>query len=363
MNCSKSDCGGENACSRLFCQRDFFEEMAERFYSDYDFQPLYTPEELRPTAKDWFRHGFLFLLTFFSATIAGIVVPFGNLDALGRIPIPTNFLEYIFIIPYFFSHAFGIVFQEVAHNPAILINGLVFSSCLLAILTAHEFGHYIACRIYGVKSTLPFFLPLPFISPAGTLGAVIKIQSPMPSQRAIFDIGVAGPLAGFVVLLPIAVIGLATMQTIDFSGQPQITFADPLLTRFLGALIGVDPTKGIINPFYAATWVGCLITALNLLPAGQLDGGHAIYSVLGERPHFWIGRIAFVSMVIITILGWQLYGSPTTLIFTILLGVLLRFPHPPPLFDDALDTRRKIIAVITLVVFILSFMPFPVQMH
>lgn len=343
---------------------DFFEVMAERFYTDYDFEPLYTAEELRPTVKDWLRHGFLFLLTFFSATIAGLVVPFGRIDALGSIPAPTNYLEYIFIVPYFFSQALGVVFQVVAQHPSLLTEGLIFSSCLLAILTAHEFGHYIACRIYGVKSTLPFFLPLPFISPAGTLGAVIKIQSPMPTQRAIFDIGVAGPLAGFAVLLPIAFIGLATMQTIDSAeAAPVMTFADPLLTRFMGAFIGVDPTKGIINPFYAATWVGCLITALNLLPAGQLDGGHAVYSVFGERPHFLIGRVAFVAMVIITILGWQLYGSPTTLIFTILLGVLLRFPHPPPLFDDQIDNKRKIIAAITLVVFILSFMPFPIQIH
>lgn len=339
--------------------------MADSFYSEYGFEPFYTAEELRPSVRDWLRHGFLFLLTFCSATIAGMVFPFGQINVLERIPVPTNYFDYVFFAPYFFSHGLGIVFHEVALNPALIVGGLLFSICMLAILTAHEFGHYIACRIYGVKSTLPFFLPLPFLSPAGTLGAVIKIQSPMPTQRAIFDIGVAGPLAGFAVILPVAIIGLATMQIAPPvpAGEGNIVFTDPLLTRLLGGLIGVDPTQGVINPFYAAAWVGSLVTALNLLPAGQLDGGHAIFSVFGERPHYWVGRVAFVGMLVLTALGWQLYGSPGTIVFTILLGILLRFPHPPPLFDHPLDRKRKAIAVLTLIVFILSFMPFPVQIH
>jgi membrane-associated protease RseP (regulator of RpoE activity) len=294
-----------------------------------------------------------------------MVFPFGQINVLERIPIPTNYFDYVFFAPYFFSQGFAIVFHDVALNPGLLIGGLLFSTCLLAILTAHEFGHYIACRLYGVKSTLPYFLPLPFLSPAGTLGAVIKIQSPMPTQRAIFDVGVAGPLAGFAVIIPVAIIGLATMQIVPptpATGE-SIVFADPLLTRLLGAVIGVDPTQGVINPFYAASWVGLLVTALNLLPAGHLDGGHAIYSVFGDRIHSTVGRFAFVGMLILTALGWQLYGSPGTLIFTILLGVLLRFPHPPPLFDQPLDRKRKMIAVLTLIVFILSFMPFPIQIH
>jgi membrane-associated protease RseP (regulator of RpoE activity) len=339
--------------------------MADSFYSDFGFEPFYSPEELRPSIKDWLRHGFLFLLTFFSATVAGLVFPFGEINVLERIPVPTNYFDCIFFAPYFFSQGFAIVFHEIALNPAIIINGLLFSICLLAILTAHEFGHYIACRIYGVKSTLPYFLPLPFLSPAGTLGAVIKIQSPMPTQRAIFDIGVAGPLAGFAVLVPVAIMGLATMQIAPpvAATEGSIIFTDPLLTRFLGALMGVDPTQGVINPFYAAAWIGLLVTALNLLPAGQLDGGHAVFSVFGERVHFGVGRVAFVGMLILTVLGWQLYGSPGTLIFTILLGILLRFPHPPPIFDHPLDRKRKAIAFLTLIVFILSFMPFPVQIH
>lgn len=340
--------------------------MADRFYSDFDFQFGYTAEEMRPSLKDWLRHGFLFLLTFISSTIAGMTFPFGQINVLERIPVPERYFDYVFFAPYFFSQGLAIVLRELAANPGLIVDGLLFSTCLMAILTAHEFGHYIACRIYGVKSTLPFYLPLPFLSPAGTLGAVIKIQSPMPTDRATFDIGVAGPLAGFAVIVPVAILGLATMQIappIPAGMEGSIVFTDPLLTRLLGALLGVDPTQGVVNPFYAAAWVGLLVTALNLLPAGQLDGGHAVYSIFGERPHYLIGRIAFVGMLVLTVLGWQLYGSPGTLIFTILLGVLLRFPHPPPLFDHPLDRKRKAVAVLTLIVFILSFMPFPVQMH
>jgi len=246
------------------------------------FRPLYyvSPEELRPTKREWLRHAFLFVLTFLSATVAGTLAPFGRIAYWDYISSPSAWFEWFFLIPYFFWQVFTIFFKAVTIEPALLIEGVFFSASLLAILTAHEFGHYIACRLYGVKATLPFYLPLPVISPAGTLGAVIKIQSPLPSRRAVFDIGVAGPLAGFAVIIPVAIVGLLTMQTapvaasaVDAGGV--MTFTDPLLTRFLGMLLGVDPTNGVMNPFYAAAWVGTLITSLNLLPAGQLDGGHA----------------------------------------------------------------------------------------
>jgi membrane-associated protease RseP (regulator of RpoE activity) len=338
--------------------------MADSFSDVYSMPYLGEPEDLRPTRRQWLRHGFLFLLTLFTTTIAGLMPPLGSGITLPDIPVPTNAFEWLLVVQHFYALVFASVFLQVGKDPAILIEAFKFSLSLMAILTAHEFGHYIACRIYGVKASLPFFIPTPpLIGPAGTLGAVIKIQAPMPTQRAIFDIGVAGPLAGFAVIVPVAIIGLLTMQMAPPGGVPEMTFADPLLTRLLGAFIGVDPTNGIINPFYSAAWIGSLVTALNLLPAGQLDGGHAVYSVLGERAHFVIGRLAFVGMVILTVLGWQLYNSPSGVIFTILLGVLLRFPHPPPLFDEPLDRKRMAIAVLTLIVFVLSFTPFPVQLH
>ncbi|MEP6925964.1 MAG: site-2 protease family protein [Pyrinomonadaceae bacterium] len=332
---------------------------------DDEFRPLYfiPPEELRPTTREWFKHGFLFLLTLITATMAGLLPPLGSGVELPKIEDPTNLLEWLLIIPNVFAVMFTAVITQVWANPAILFNGLAFSLSLLTILTFHEFGHYIACRLYGVKATLPYFIPLPFLSPAGTLGAVIKMQSPMPTRKAIFDIGVAGPLAGFAVIIPIAIVGLATMQYAPPGAPSGLTFADPLLTRLIGSLMGVDPTLGLVNPFYSAAWVGTLVTSLNLLPVSQLDGGHAVYSVLGERIHYWIGRVAFVVMVILTIIGWEIYNTPGTLIFTILLAVLLRLPHPEPLIDEPIDAKRRLIAVLTLAVFVLSFMPFPIQIN
>ena len=331
--------------------------------TDDSFRPLYfiPPEELRPTARQWFKHGLLFFFTLLTATMAGLLPPLGSGVELPEVADPTNFLGWLLIIPKVFSIMLTAVITQVWANPALLYNGLAFSISLLTILTFHEFGHYIACRLYGVKATLPYFIPLPFLSPAGTLGAVIKMQSPMPTRKAIFDIGVAGPLAGFAVIIPVAILGLATMQYAPPEAVPGLTFADPLLTKLLGALLGVDPPHGVVNPFYSAAWVGTLITSLNLLPVSQLDGGHAVYSVFGERIHYWTGRLAFVAMVILTIIGWELYGTPGTLIFTILLAVLLRLPHPEPLIDEPLDIKRKLVAILTFAVLVLSFMPFPIQ--
>ncbi len=331
--------------------------------TDDSFRPLYyiPLEELRPTTGQWLKHGLLFFLTLLTATTAGLLPPLGSGVVVPDIPDPTSILGWLFIIPIYFEAIFIAVITQVWANPAILFNGLAFSVPLLTILTFHEFGHYIACRLYGVKATLPYFIPLPFLSPAGTLGAVIKMQSPMPTRKAIFDIGVAGPLAGFAVVIPVALLGLATMQYAPPEETPGLTFADPLLTKLLGALLGVDPAHGVVNPFYSAAWVGTLVTSLNLLPVSQLDGGHAVYSIFGERIHYWTGRAAFVAMVILTFVGWELYQTPGTLIFTILLAVLLRIPHPEPLIDEPLDTKRKLIAVLTFIVLVLSFMPFPIH--
>lgn len=330
---------------------------------DDEFRPLYyvSPEELRPTGREWRKHGFLFFLTFLTATLAGTLFPFGQINYLEQIPAPVNLLEWIFITQFIFLHILAIALREILAQPLILLEGLFFSVSLLTILTFHEFGHYIACRLYGVKATLPYFIPLPIVSPAGTLGAVIRMQSPMPTRKAIFDIGVAGPLAGFAVIVPIAILGLVTMEYAPPGAVLGATFADPLLTRLLGATLGIDPTRGLLNPFYSAAWVGSIITSLNLLPVSQLDGGHAVYSVFGEKIHFWTGRLAFVAMVALTIIGWELYETPGPLLFTILLAIMLQFPHPEPLIDEPLDFKRKLIAVLTLIVFVLSFMPFPIQ--
>lgn len=334
---------------------------------------LMEEKAMRPTLRTWLKHFFWFFLTFITVTLTGSLGLFNSqpLDfALTNYPEPqTNFeiIQLIFSLPKIYVLAVYYLFQLIQQNPNLLYDGLTYACCLLFILTSHEAGHYIACRIYKVEATLPYFLPAPPMVAVGTFGAFIKIKSPMPSKRAVFDIGVAGPLAGFIALIPIAIIGIYTMQMIPpekfAENQTGLTLADPLFMHLLGWLIGKNPTFGIANPFYLSAWVGFLVTALNLIPAGQLDGGHAVYAVFGEKIHTWIGRIAFVSMVILTGLGWYYFNSPSSLLFTIILAIMLKVGHPEPYDQTPLDFKRKLIAIITLIVFILSFMPFPIKIN
>ena len=188
----------------------------------------------------------------------------------------------------------------------------------------------------------------------------------MPSRRAVFDIGVAGPIAGFIALIPVAIIGLLTMEPAtqqQLANPLGLTFADPLFMRLAGALTGHDPTVSVGNAFYYAAWIGLLVTALNLIPSGQLDGGHAIFAVFGERIHYWTGRIAFVAMAIFSVLGMYFYGSPSGVLFAVILGIMLRIKHPQPIDQTPLDGKRKAIAFLTLVIFALCFVPFPIQIN
>lgn len=315
--------------------------------------------DARPTAKQWATHVLLFLLTVGSTTLAGII----NAAPIPDVPEPPMYgvIDAIFYIPryYFLTIVtyLGIAFTQ----PAILAEGLIFSAALLAILTAHELGHYIACRRYGVAATLPFFIPAPPLFLAGTFGAFIKIKSPIPSRRALFDIGLAGPLAGFVVAVPVAVIGVMQMEPgVPWSGYG-IIFQDPLLFRLIAWIIG-QPLDMFapINPYYMAAWIGLLVTSLNLMPVGQLDGGHGTFAVFGQRAHSFIGRVAFVTMAMLTVLGYLWYNSPSGFLYTVLLLVMLKVRHPQPVQMEPLGRGRIWIAVITLMVFALCFWPFPI---
>ena len=325
-------------------------------------------EAMRPTAWTWFKHLALLFIALITVTIAGVLQPFGFIDIFppGDPQTSTEIFQFIISLPLFYVELVSTTVYRLLTEFEVLKHGLKFSVSLLAILTAHEAGHYVACRLYDVDATLPYFIPMPpLLSPAGTLGAFIKIVSPMPSRRAVFDIGVAGPIAGFIALIPVLIFGLLTMVQVSPEkvevAQAGLHFSDPLLTLILAKFVGVDPGLGRFNPFLAAAWVGMLVTSLNLIPSGQLDGGHAIYSIFGDRIHFWTGRIAFVVMMTMTILGWFLYNSPGGLLFAILLAVMMRIRHPEPMDATPLDFNRKIVAVLTLLIFILCFVPFPIQ--
>jgi membrane-associated protease RseP (regulator of RpoE activity) len=267
---------------------------------------------------------------------------------------------YVLYVPEYYRRLVTGFFSLAMANPGLLKSGLTFSAALLTILTAHELGHYLACRYYGVRATLPFFIPAPPLFLAGTFGAFIKMKSPIPSRRALFDIGLAGPLAGFVALLPIAFAGLLTLQIAPVHGSgPGVVFNDPLLFQIIAKLARVDLVDAAPNPFYMAAWIGLLVTSLNLMPVGQLDGGHGTFAVFGQRAHKLIGRLAFITVAVMSVLGFIWHGSPSGFLYTVLLAVMLRVRHPSPEQMEPLGTRRIVVAIITLIVFALSFVPFP----
>jgi len=327
-------------------------------------------EAMRPTARTWAKHSALLLFAFFTMTIAGVLEPFGFIKIFPDVDPQswTEIFQFLLSLPTHYFELISTTIYRLYTESDTLKYGVKFSASLSTILMAHEAGHYVACRLYRVDATLPYFIPLPpMIGPAGTLGAFIKIVSPIPSRRAAFDIGVAGPIAGFLALIPIALIGLLTMEQVPpekiASAEIGLHFSDPLFTQFLGWIISVNPTLGYFNPFLAAAWIGLLVTSLNLIPSGQLDGGHAVYALFGERVHRRAGKIAFVAMAVISVLGWYVYSSPSAFLFTILLAVMMRVRHPEPFDNTPLNPTRKIIAILTLLIFILSFMPFPVQIR
>jgi membrane-associated protease RseP (regulator of RpoE activity) len=322
---------------------------------------LVSRSTLNPTAQEWRLHAALLLLTAFTTTFAGLVLASPELATPE--PSLSRPLDYLLYVPLTYYYSIIELLRYSVSHPALIAQGAAFAGSLLAILFSHEMGHYLACRYYGVNATLPYFIPAPPLFLAGTFGAFIKIRSPIPTRRALFDIGLAGPLAGFVVAIPLAVIGVSTVGPGVSSGAG-IIFNDPLLFRLIAKVVRVqlDPYASI-NPYYMAAWIGLLVTSLNLMPVGQLDGGHGTFAVFGERAHQLVGRLALVTTGILAILGFWWHGSPSGFLYTVLLAVMLRVKHPQPAIMEPLGTTRIIVAVLTLVVFVLCFVPFPITIQ
>lgn len=329
-------------------------------FASPQFRPVRSRTD-RPSVREWIQHATLFFLTFLTTTFAGIVLSAPALD----VPEPelAGPLSYLLYVPTYYLGTTSTLFMFALGHPHLLIEALSFSTTLLAILTAHEMGHYLACRFYGVHATLPFFIPAPPLFLAGTFGAFIKMKSPIPSRRALFDIGLAGPLAGFVMLLPAAVAGILTIQpALPAIDGTAIIFNDPLLFRLFAKVTGANLTLAAPNPFYMAAWIGLLVTSLNLMPVGQLDGGHGTFAVFGEHAHKLIGRIAFVAVALMAVLGFVWHHSPSGFLYTVLLAIMLRVKHPAPERMEPLGKTRTIVAIVTLLVFALSFVPFPITL-
>ena len=295
----------------------------------------------RPAARDWALAATLFFLTFLSISFAGLLFAANDISFINA---PA----------------------EALLDPGKLLYGLPFSVPLIGILLAHELGHFFACRYYGMNCTPPYFLPAPFTI-VGTLGAFIKIKAHFPHKRALFDIGIAGPLAGFIFAVPCLWIGISYSKLIPKGalGQGALIFGEPLIFRFFGALaIGYSPEKQdmMAHPVAMAAWVGILVTSLNLLPIWQLDGGHICYAILGRSRQKNISIITVIFLILISFLGWP---TPTYLLFGLLLliiGIRLRFYHPPTLMDhEKLGPERLWIGVLSLLILVACFTPIPIS--
>ncbi|MGE0041749.1 MAG: site-2 protease family protein [Vicinamibacterales bacterium] len=241
-------------------------------------------------------------------------------------------------------------------------HGLWYSLTVLAILGCHEMGHYIACLYYRVDASPPYFLPAP-LPLTGTLGAFIRIRSRIPSKVALFDIGIAGPIAGFVVAVPALVIGLWLSRVVALPvGFEGYELGEPLLFRLASRLVlGAVPDGYSVNmhPMAFAAWFGLLATALNLFPIGQLDGGHVAYAVLGRR-----STLLTIVMLLVAV-GLTAFVSTSWLVWTLLLIAMLVVmgPQHPPTLDenDPLDRTRRLLALVALVMLILCFTPAPIE--
>jgi membrane-associated protease RseP (regulator of RpoE activity) len=259
-------------------------------------------------------------------------------------------------------------------NPFISIEnvsyGLPYSFAIMMILSAHEMGHYLYGVKYRIHSTLPYFIPF-FLYPFsfGTLGAFIKMKSPIPDKKALFDIGIAGPLAGFVMSLIFLMIGLYNLPDLEGviayvseihpwseTGEDALTLGNSILFDYIRVAMDANylPMYEIYHfPFIFAGWIGLLVTALNLMPIGQLDGGHISYALLGRKAKF-IGLFAFIALALLN------FYATNWLLWTILILFLIRLKHPPTLNDNInLDRKRKILAWISYVIFISCFSPKP----
>jgi len=246
-------------------------------------------------------------------------------------------------------------------NPIEITKGIPFSFTLLLILGCHEFGHYYFAMKHNVDATLPYFIPAPpFLFLIGTFGAFIKIKSPIYRRDALLQIGAAGPIAGFIIAVPALIIGLmiSTVVTVD-SEQVGIILGDSILMKILTALIhpGLPDNMDILlHPMAFAGWIGLLVTMLNLLPIGQLDGGHIAYAMLGDK-HKIVAKAAFLALIPLSFLSlnWLVWG--------ILILVLMRTTKHPPIQDirTPLSKENMYVGYVCLVIFLLCFIPAPFQ--
>ena len=255
------------------------------------------------------------------------------------------------------SFAPGGILQSMWQEPKTLLRGLPFSIAIMSILLAHEMGHYLTCRYYGISATLPYFIPAPTL--VGTFGAFIRIRSPIQHKAALLDVGVAGPIAGFVLSVPTLAVALARPRYVNSeSVDGLLSLGEPLIFKIVAFLMGVVPPPGmepLLHPIGFAAWVGFLLTTLNLIPVGQLDGGHIAYALFG-RFHKRISQLFLFALLPLGIFFW-----PGWIVWIVLLA-LMGSRHPPTLDDSLpLERRHVVLGWVALAMFVLCFTPVPMS--
>ena len=303
--------------------------------SPFPFETFRVPPLRRKFQNRWWLHILLFLVTLVVTTAVGALHYHSFISEFGRRQVPPEW--------------------------SLLIQGLWYSLTLLGILGAHEFGHYYFCRRYDIDASLPYFIPAP-IPLTGTLGAVIKIREAFPNRTILFDIGVGGPLAGFAVLVPALFFGMTMSQVVPTPSSDSVFYlGEPLLFRWAAWItfgsLGDDVTINM-HPMVFAAWFGMLATALNLLPFGQLDGGHVTYATLRR----WATPISLATVGAAIVMT---YNSTSWLFMTLMMLVMLLLlgpRHPRVIWEDEpLPRSRYIVAVLALIIFIICFTPVPID--
>jgi membrane-associated protease RseP (regulator of RpoE activity) len=250
------------------------------------------------------------------------------------------------------------MYNALLTHPQMLLAGAPFAFTLIGILLAHELGHFFACRYYGISASYPYFIPAPTL--IGTLGAFIRIRSPIYNRKALFDVGLAGPVVGFLFAVPALAIAIFYSRIVPHSDlHASVVFGQPLVMRLLIAVLrpGVAPGDLLLHPVGRAAWVGLFATALNLLPGGQLDGGHILYSV-ASKYHKKITLAVALLLVPLGVFFWNGW-----ILWAVLL-LAIGFRHPPLLNRwEKLDRRRLAWAGIAALIFLLCFMPMPVMIR
>jgi len=289
-----------------------------------------------PYQPNWLLHTALFVATFASTTLVGGLV-------WGGLPPEMASLSLL----------------DLLADPRVYISGLKFSIPLLTILGCHELGHYVAARRHGLTATPPYFIPFPIpVLGIGTLGAVIRIKDPIRNKKQLLDVGAAGPIAGFVALVPFLAYGIVASEIGDAPTEgAYLEFGEPLIYRILEAALypglGDDMTLWL-HPTGVAAWFGVLVTLLNMLPFAQLDGGHVLYALFGRlhRTLVWplLGALAALGFVWP---GWWLW---------VVIALVLR-PQHPRLWDEdlSLDPRRRLVGWIAIAIFVLCFVAEPIR--